>query len=222
MTLVTTHHGHRELDSSLTAIANGVDDAGFRRWAQALHDYAKPVYLTVLPQVDRNFSASSAVAGGGIPQDSARAWNHIRALFINLDATNVAWVWDPADPGHDSEYSPGQQNLDAVAVTLYEYPHRAWADPALALRLAAARHPSKPLLLEISAAGDPTQKAAWFARMANAVHTRHDVGAVVYHDSGPYADPQNPATTPWSLTSDWRSQLSIIRAFHLIDTRPTR
>src|SRR6202042_1137373 len=93
LTIVFSDNGKASLDSALTAIANGSDDAAIPRWGQEVAAYGKPLYLTVLPQADRNYAASSGVANGGIPQDVPRAWAHIRALFAAAGATNVSWVW---------------------------------------------------------------------------------------------------------------------------------
>jgi len=213
ITLVLTHRGRAGLAASLTAVSNGVDDGGLHRWASALARFGRPVYLTMLPEVDRNFAASSAVARGGIPQDVRPAWQHLRRVFAAAGASNVAWVWNPADPGHDIAYAPPAAQVDDVAVTLFEYPHTSWVSPAAALDAAARRHPGKHLLVEVSAAGTPAApvgrsrsgprtRAAWITALAADVSARGDVAGVVYHDSGPYQDPTDPAARPWALTSD--------------------
>ncbi|GAB2698621.1 glycosyltransferase family 2 protein [Kitasatospora kifunensis] len=201
-TLVLSRHGQPQLDSSLTAVANGSDDAALRRWAREIARYAKPVYLTVLPEADRNYAASSAVARGGIPQDVGPAWSRIRQLFHDAGATNVGWVWGPADPGHDQPYTPPAQAVDAVAVTLFEYPGTSWADPARALASAAAAHPGKPLLVDVSLAGAPEQRAAWLEQLGAALAARRDVAGLVYQETGPELDPSGAAAHRWSLTAD--------------------
>jgi hypothetical protein len=127
LTIVFSDNGKATLDSALTAIANGSDDASIVRWAQEIAAYGKPIYLTVLPQADRNYAASSGVAGGGIPQDVPRAWAHIRAVFAQAGAANVSWVWTPGDPADDGAYSPPADQIDAVALTMAEFPKTTWA-----------------------------------------------------------------------------------------------
>jgi hypothetical protein len=209
LTLTITRHGRSELGSSLTAIRNGVDDQQLRRWAISLAHFDRPIYLTVIGQVDRNFSASSAVARGGIPQDVTPAWDHIRHVFAAVGASNVAWVWSPANPGNDSAFAPPAEQIDAVAVSLYEYPGTRWADPATSLAAAAAGHPGKPLLIEASTAGTPaTTQAApsprtrldWLTALVRAASARADVAGIVYHNDGPYPNPADPAAAPWALS----------------------
>jgi cellulose synthase/poly-beta-1,6-N-acetylglucosamine synthase-like glycosyltransferase len=202
LTLVFSHHGRAALDSSITAIGNGSDDAEIQRWAADIARYGKPIYLTVLPEVDRNYPPTSAVAHGGIPQDVIPAWSRMRTLFREAGALNVAWVWNPADPGADQRFSPPPAQLDAVGVTLYEYPGRPWADPATAIADAAARHPGKPLLVEAAIAGPATARADWLNSLGRALQGRHDIAALVYHETGPVADPADPTASQWKLEAD--------------------
>ncbi len=98
LTIVFSDNGKASLDSALTAIANGSDDAAISRWGAEIAAYGRPLYLTVLPQADRNYSASSGVANGGIPEDVAPAWAHIRQLFGQAGASNVSWGLDAGGP----------------------------------------------------------------------------------------------------------------------------
>lgn len=67
--------------ASLPAIFNGVDDSAIKRWAVEIRNFGRPVYLTVLLQADKNWSVSSGVANGGIPEDVPKAWIHIQSIF---------------------------------------------------------------------------------------------------------------------------------------------
>ncbi|HEV2583853.1 MAG TPA: glycosyltransferase, partial [Ktedonobacteraceae bacterium] len=94
------------LDANLPAIINGLHDNEIRRWAGDIREYGKPVYLTVFQHADKNWSLSSGVANGGIPQDVPKAWMHVQSIFRAVGANNVAWVWAPADPINDQAYAP--------------------------------------------------------------------------------------------------------------------
>ena len=82
--------GKPPLDANLPAIINGVQDEDLRSWAGEIRDYGKPVYMTILLQADRNWSLSSGVANGGIPQDLPKAWTHVQSVFRAVGAYNVA------------------------------------------------------------------------------------------------------------------------------------
>ena len=202
LTIVFSDNGKASLDSSLTAIANGSDDAAITRWAQEIAAYGKPLYLSVLPQADRNYAASSGVANGGIPQDVPRAWAHIQQLFTQAGATNVGWVWTPGDPGDDGAYSPPPGQINAVAITMAEFPKTAWANPGTELAAAAKEHPGKQLLLQVSADGTPAQRVAWLRELDGSVAARTDVAAVVYQEAGPVDDLSGADAKPWNLTAD--------------------
>ena len=202
LTVVFSDNGKATLNSALTAIANGTDDAAITRWAQEIAAYGKPVYLTVLPQADRNYAASSGVANGGIPADVPRAWAHIRGLFTQAGAANVSWVWTPGDAGNDKAYAPPANQIDAVALTMAEFPKTTWADPAKLLAAAALAHPGKQLLLQVAADGTPAQRAAWLDKLSDAVAARDDVAAVVYQEAGPVDDLTGADAKPWALTAD--------------------
>ena len=74
-------------DASLVAISHGLHDADLTRWALAIRAYNKPVLITILLQVDRNWALSSAVANGGIPEDASPAWMHVNLSLNNWERT---------------------------------------------------------------------------------------------------------------------------------------
>jgi cellulose synthase/poly-beta-1,6-N-acetylglucosamine synthase-like glycosyltransferase/putative flippase GtrA len=194
--------GRPPLDASLVAIANGVHDQDLRRWAEAIRDYGQPVLLTVLLHVDRNWALSSAVANGGIPADAPRAWLHIQAVFRSVGATNVAWVWSPADPAHDQLYAPPANSIDAVLLSLISYPGTTWANPQVALAAVRHRYPTKPIMLEVSADGPPKAKARWLAEVGQAVMHTSGIFALIYHEGTPAIVETAAGDHAWSLASD--------------------
>ena len=211
--------GKAPLDSSLMAIANGVQDANIRRWAESVRSYGKPILLTILLHDDRNWALSSAVANGGIPADSRRAWQHVRALFTAAGARNAAWVWAPADPAHDQLYAPPAASIDAVLLSLISYPNTRWANPQQTIEEVTQRYPTKPLLLEISAAGSATQKATWLTEVGNAVMSSHNIYALIYHEGSPAINPSSAENRLWSMVSDASSQAAIQRILAQLRTR---
>ncbi|MCU0493940.1 MAG: glycosyltransferase, partial [Chloroflexaceae bacterium] len=191
------------INASLPAIANGLHDEALRRWANDIRTYGGPVYLSILPHVDRNWSLSSAVANGGIPQDAPRAWSHVRQIFAEAGANNVAWVWAAADPANDARYAPAADQIDAVLLSLISFPDTDWADPTTALRAAVERYPSKPLFVEVSAAGEAERKANWLREVGAAIATTPNVYAFLYHEGGPTNQngTLNADQQAWSLAS---------------------
>ncbi len=202
LTLFFTQNGTTTLDTGLTAIANGADDAALQRWAKEIKSWNHPLYLTVLPLADRNYAASSGVAGGGIPADVSRAWDHVWQVFQDEGASNVAWVWTPADAAKDQLYSPPENEIDAVGLPLFVFPGGTFPDAAAILKADAARHPGKPFLIDTSVGGTATQRVAWMSTLTKAIVGRHDILGVVYHDSGPFAPGQSSDAPAWSVGHD--------------------
>jgi cellulose synthase/poly-beta-1,6-N-acetylglucosamine synthase-like glycosyltransferase len=195
-------HQRRPLDASLPAIINGVHDGDIARWASEIRDFGKPVYLTILRHVDRNWSLSSAVAGGGIPEDARRAWKHVQSIFRSVGASNVVWVWAPADPIHDQAFAPPPSTIDVVLQSFINYPGTRWGDPNLVLHSLMHRYPGKPLFVEASIAGRATAKAAWLASLRQALDSCSQLYAFLYHEGGPGLTPTPAQAKSWSVASD--------------------
>ncbi|MGH3188245.1 MAG: glycosyltransferase [Streptosporangiaceae bacterium] len=195
--------GHKPpLTADLVAIFNGVDDQEIRRWAVEIRDFAKPVFLTVLLQVDKNWAVSSGVANGGIPEDVPRAWMHIQSIFRAAGANNVAWVWAPADPLRDQRFAPPPSTISAVLQDFINYPGTHWGNPQQVLHSLARRYPGKPIIVEVSASGPAAEKAAWLTRLGQAVRDCPQLYALLYHEGGPDLKPTPAEYKSWSLTSD--------------------
>lgn len=195
-------HQKPPLDANLPAIYNGLHDQEIRRWAEAIRDYGKPIYLTILLHADKNWSLSSGVANGGIPEDVPKAWMYVQSIFRAVGANNVAWVWAPADPLHDQLYAPPTSTIDAVLQTIVNYPGTIWGDPETALLNLAKRYPMKPIFIDATANGLASQKAAWITKLGQAVMDIPQIYALLYHEGGPGLDPNSAQIESWSFTSD--------------------
>jgi hypothetical protein len=190
------------LDANLPAVINGLHDQEIRHWAEDIRDYGKPVYLTVFLHADRNWSLSSGVTNGGIPQDVPKAWMHVQSIFRAVGANNVAWVWAPADPLHDQPYAPPASTIDAVLQSFINYPGTQWGDPQTVLQNLVNRYPNKPIFVEASVDGPAAQKAAWLTKLGQAVDDIPQVYALLYHEGGPGLNPGSAQIENWSLASD--------------------
>jgi cellulose synthase/poly-beta-1,6-N-acetylglucosamine synthase-like glycosyltransferase len=201
------------LSAGLPAIINGVDDGAVGRWATEIRDYGRPVYLTIFAHVDRNWSVSSGVANGGIPEDVPKAWSHVRSVFRNQGARNVVWVWAPADPLHDQQFAPPVGSIDAVLQSFVNYPGTLWGDPTVVLDDLQSRYPTKPFFVDVSVNGPSAEKSAWLAGLGRAIRSNPNVYAVLYHEGGPELAPTTQQLKEWSVGSDplsltaWRDDL---------------
>ena len=194
--------GKPPLSGSLLSVINGLHDQEIKRWADAIHKYGRPVYLTVFLHADKNWSLSSGVTNGGIPEDVSKAWMHVQSIFRAEGANNAAWVWAPADPLHDQQYAPPPSTIDAVLQSFINYPNTQWGDPETELHKLINRYPGKPLFVEASAAGPATEKAAWLIKLGQAIEAVPQVYALLYHEGGPDLKPNSTEVKSWSLASD--------------------
>ncbi|HCI78932.1 MAG TPA: hypothetical protein DHW02_04510 [Ktedonobacter sp.] len=195
-------NGKPPLDSDLLSIINGVHDQEIRQWAADIRNFDKPVYLTILLQADKNWALTSGVANGGIPEDVSQAWMHVRAIFKQLGANNVAWVWAMADPLHDQQFAPPASAIDAVLQDFINYPGTQWGNPEQVLHQLVHHYPNKPVIVEISTDGSAQQKAAWTAQLSQAVDDTPQVYALLYHEGGPALNASAAQIEGWSLASD--------------------
>ncbi|MBA2393648.1 MAG: glycosyltransferase, partial [Ktedonobacteraceae bacterium] len=203
-------HNKPPLDANLPAIYNGDHDQQIQKWASTIRAYGKPVYLTILQHADRNWSLSSGVANGGIPQDVAKAWLHVQSIFHKAGADNVAWVWAPADPLNDQIYAPPLSSIDAVLQSFIDYPGTKWGDPETVLMDLTDRYPTKPIIVEASVNGSAAQKSAWLTKLGQAVNYIPQVHALLYHEGGPGLNATRAQIKSWSMTSDPAS-LAVMR-----------
>jgi cellulose synthase/poly-beta-1,6-N-acetylglucosamine synthase-like glycosyltransferase len=202
LTLLFGVPGATSFEASLPAITNGMHDQALHRWAQDIRDYGRPVYITILPQVDRNWTLSSAVTNGGIPQDVPRAWAHVQTIFKQDGAVNAAWIWGPADPADDQPYTPPASAIDAVRVDLIHYPDTPWPDAEAVLQSVVDQHPDMPIMLEVSAAGDQQQRAAWLRELGSAVADTPGIFSLVYHEGSPDPHPTAEENDAWAIAHD--------------------
>jgi cellulose synthase/poly-beta-1,6-N-acetylglucosamine synthase-like glycosyltransferase len=210
--------GKIPLGATLPAIYNGVHDAALRRWAHEIRSFGRPVYITILEHADKDWSVSSGVAHGGIPEDVPKAWLHVQAVFRSAGAKNVAWVWAPADPVDDQRFAPPANTVDAVLQSFINYPGTRWGDPQHVLNGLVARYPGMPLFIETTVDGPPVQKAAWLERLVRAVDATPQAYALIYHEGGPDLAPSPAEIHSWSLASDPRSLAIMKFEFQTFDT----
>ncbi len=214
-------HQQAPLDANLPAIINGLHDQDIIRWANEIRSYGKPVYLTILQHADRNWSLSSGVANGGLPQDISKAWLHVQSLFHAAGANNVAWVWAPADPIHDQAFAPPQASIDLILQSFIEYPQTSWSNPATILHLLSQRYPTKPIMVETSIDGPAKQKAAWLLQLGQAITRNPHVYALLYHEGGPSLTADPVQMQRWSLASDTTSLTAMKRVVLLLQNSKT-
>jgi hypothetical protein len=76
-----------------------------------------------------------------------------------------------------------------------------------------------PLFVEVSANGQPTQKANWLRKAGAAIAVTPNVHAFLYHEGSPAPDARLSDHLPWSLASDSESLQAVRDAATTVSSR---
>jgi hypothetical protein len=102
-------------------INQGIHDGYIRARADGIRALGRPVFLRWFWEMDGSRNAGYA----GSPAEYIAAWRHIRAIFDQQGATNVAWVWCPNasafETGKAQTFYPGDEYVDWVCADGYNY-----------------------------------------------------------------------------------------------------
>ena len=165
---------HDSTTKQLPRIVAGAFDDHFRKWAEQAKRDGRRVLLRFGFEFNGNW-----FSWAGDPKAFVRAWRRVRAIFDDVGASNVEWVWcanvtsHPADPANDMQhYYPGDAAVEWLAVDGYNWGdhYRSWHhwqsfDELFGkvLKRFAEQHPTKPVMItEVGCPeGKPGQKGAW-------------------------------------------------------------
>ena len=95
--------------------------------------------------------------------------------------------------------------MGAGAPMFTVFTHDATDTTLLLLRQLVERYPGKPVFVDASVDGPPSEKAHWLSQFGAAVTGLKQVYAVLYHEGGPDLNPTPASIRSWSLTSDGAS-----------------
>jgi hypothetical protein len=146
-----------------TIIAGGYDGL-IRERAEAVQRLGRPIMMEFRHEMDRPNLRWVMHS----PADYIAAWDHIRAIFTAVGATNARWVWCPTaygfTVGRAQAFYPGDREVDWVCADAYSpspsVPLSVTAGPFLAW---AAHHPRPVIIGEFGVGGNPALWPAWLA-----------------------------------------------------------
>ena len=97
------------------AVLNGEFDDFLIGFANKVRDFGDPVLIRFAPEPDnpaRPWSRAGLDAGG----EYADAWDYVVAIFNNVGASNVGWVWQPANPQAFQTHFPSASSVDWIGL----------------------------------------------------------------------------------------------------------
>jgi hypothetical protein len=80
---------------SLTAIADGSQDAFIRDYAEQVATWHRPFFLRFDAEMNGFWFPWSEGLNGNTPGSFVAAWRHVHDIFKEVGATNATWVWCP-------------------------------------------------------------------------------------------------------------------------------
>jgi hypothetical protein len=165
-------------------IIAGDYDALITARARAVKQLHRPILMEFRHEMDRP-NLQWAMHG---PADYIKAWDHIRAIFTRVGATNVGWVWCPTgygfQVGRAQAFYPGNSEVDWVCADVYTTePHQS-LQQAAAPFLQWARHTGKPIIIgEFADNGPSSEWPRWLASAGKFVRKHPQIKAFAYFDA---------------------------------------
>ena len=183
------------------AILDGKFDDYLIGFANRMRDFGDPVLIRFAPEPDnpaRPWSRSGMDAG----EEYTDAWDYVVAIFNNVGASNVGWVWQPASPNAFQTHFPKTSSVDWIGLDIanrgkmnggawYEFAelYRPFREKIAPLQLPV-------LLTEFGTTVSGGDNRAWLRRaLAGIASDFSEIrGIILSPDRGWFADPA-PETT---------------------------
>lgn len=165
------------------AIIAGRDDAMIRAQAESVKSLRRPILLEFRHEMDRP-NLQWTIHG---PADYIAAWDHIRAIFTSVGATNVSWVWCPTgygfQVGRAEAFYPGNSEVDWVCADIYADSTAQSLSAAALPFLSWARQTGKPVIIgEFAVKGQSGGWSSWLAAAARLAESDRQIKAMAYFD----------------------------------------
>jgi hypothetical protein len=164
--LINVHCG-----STDAAVAAGVYDAMLRSFASQYKAYGGPVLYRWFWEMNlSDITEHAKCLGAGTPASQeagyVAAFRHIRSIFREVGADNVAFVWAPSAAYRAPDgapYYPGSAYVDWIGADLYDRPgYGSWSSMYAPFYDEWARS-GKPLIVTETGAVGASAQASWLA-----------------------------------------------------------
>jgi len=166
------------------SIVAGRYDALIRARAIAIKRLGRPILLEYRHEMDRP-NLQWAVHG---PKNFIAAWDHIRAIFNQVGAHNVGWVWCPTgwgfQHGRSQTFYPGNDEVDWVCADVYSVSTAEPLQESAHYFLSWARHTGKPVLIgEFATDGGPAALSRWLFAAGALAELDPQIKGMAYFDA---------------------------------------
>ncbi|WP_066903823.1 glycoside hydrolase family 26 protein [Millisia brevis] len=201
---------------SLQNLLTGSRDADFRRIAEAIADFGRPVYLRMAHEMNGHWYPWAVGQIGNTAGQYIDLWHHVRDIFSI--APSIRWVWACAGT-HSVRSSappienmwPGDDLVDLAGTTGYGWDHDATATYQPTFDRLTAMTDRPFLIAEMGADGGVNDAGVtgteWLATLPAYLQGNPRIRGLVWHDIGP----QQQATGNYRLT-----QQAVLDAFNTV------
>ncbi len=196
--------GSEQPQYALARVVDGSHDGYVRAFAEQVRDWGGTLAMRFAHELDARHYPWSVGVNGNTAEHAVAAWRHVRAIFEQVGATNVLWIWcvnvhAEGTPLYEKIY-PGDDAVDWVAVDGYNggevLPWGGWREPEAIFGASVEdlrEITDKPLLItETASVEQGGDKAAWI-RALFAYARDAGIRGIVWFDYAKEAD--------WRVTS---------------------
>ncbi len=172
--------------AGLRSISAGVFDGWIRHEARLAVQFKQRFFLRFAHEMNGDWYPWAGAANGADTNAASTyvaAWRHVRRIFDQAGATNVAWVWCPNATSFPNQiwndfrrYYPGDRYVDWVCVDSYD---RGATDTRISFQqLVAPVYDAfasrKPIMVGETSTTEtaPGEKASWIAAAAASLRNR--------------------------------------------------
>lgn len=178
--------------SIMDNILAGWYDTYITSFANSAKAYGKPMWLRFAHEMNGNwYGWSGAMNGANLAATSkyTQVWHYVWNKFQSVGATNVAWVWSPANANLPvaswnipENYYPGDSYVDWLGMDGYNWytnndgsPNNQTFDGVFAgiYTTLGTINSSKPVMVSEFASADFTGKSNWIADAFNKIKTTY-------------------------------------------------
>lgn len=166
---------------NMADVAAGKYDDYIHSWAKGMATFGKPVYIRFAHEMNGNWYPWSK---GADTADYIAGWKHVHDIFVADGATNVKWIWAPAQKDFSApleQYYPGNDYVDILGTSLYNCHSDGWVSFTDSLQPVydrlAALSADKPIWVTELGTCDPTEetvpnwnnepRADWYTQIFN-------------------------------------------------------
>jgi len=175
-------------------IVAGRYDSEVKTLAQALKSLGGRILLRFRWEMEASRSQMSCFYGGKTDPKSTgaayvAAWDHLRAIFIGVSATNIEWVWCPTSLSYLNNqwqyYFPGSFNLEWIGEDIYNngLPVSIGDSTRFTEFYSATSGYGKPLIICETGASTDAAQVAWWQSMETILPSYPALRAVAAWDA---------------------------------------